>query len=238
MMPLEILGIIPARGGSKGVTRKNVRPLGGHPLLCYTIAAAQSSRWLTRVVVSTEDEEIANVAAQAGCEVVSRPPELARDDSPTLPAAQHAVRAVEAASGRELDHVVILQATTPFRNAADIDACLEKLVSTGADCVVSVRQAHEVHAAKLKKMEGDLLLPYLIEEVEGVRRQDLPPCYLRNGGIYATRRDVLMKQNSIFGSDVRACVMPDERSVDINSEVDFLLAEALLSRGLVPKLAP
>jgi N-acylneuraminate cytidylyltransferase len=236
MSQLEILGIIPARGGSKGVTRKNVRPLCGHPLLCYTIAAAQGSRLLTRVVVSTEDAEIADVAAQAGCEVVDRPAEMARDDSPTLPAAQHAVLAVEAQIGRKLDHVVILQATTPFRSSADIDACLEKLISTGADCVVSVRQAHEVHASKLKKLEGDGLLPYLMEEVEGVRRQDLPPCYVRNGGIYATRRGVLMEQGSIYGSDTRACVMPDERSLDINTEVDFLLAETLLNHGLVQRL--
>ena len=236
MSRLEILGIIPARGGSKGVRRKNVRPLGGHPLLCYTIAAALGSRLLTRVVVSTEDEEIAQVAAQAGSDVIRRPAELAQDDSPTLPAAQHAVREIEAKIGRALDHVVILQATTPFRNAEDIDTCLEKLIGSGADCVVSVRHAHEVHAAKLKRMEDDRLLPYVIEEIEGIRRQDLPACYVRNGGIYATRRDVLMKQNSIFGSDVRACVMPDERSVDINTEVDFLLAEALLDRGLVPRL--
>jgi CMP-N-acetylneuraminic acid synthetase len=236
MSQLEVLGIIPARGGSKGVTRKNVRPLLGHPLLCYTITAAQGSRLLTRVVVSTEDAEIAGVAAQAGCEVVDRPAEMARDDSPTLPAAQHAVQTLEARTGRRIDHIVILQATTPFRNAADIDACVEKLVATGADCVVSVRQAAEVHATKLKKMEGDRLLPYLMEEVEGRRRQDLPPCYVRNGGIYATRRDVLMEQGSIYGSDVRACVMPDERSLDINTEVDFLLAETLLAQGLVPRL--
>lgn len=233
MGALEILGIIPARGGSKGVPRKNVRLLGGHPLLHHTITAAQGSQLLTRVAVSTEDAEIAAVARQSGCEVIDRPREMARDDSPTLPAVQHSVGTVEAQIGRKVDYVVVLQATSPFRNAADIDACVEKLAATGADCVVSVRQVFEVHPNKLKKIEKDRLLPYMLDEVEGMRRQDLPPCFLRNGGVYATRREVIMEQGSLYGCDVRACVMPEERSLDINSEVDFILAEALLAHGLV-----
>ena len=233
MCALEILGIIPARGGSKGVPRKNVRLLGGHPLLHYTITAAQGSRLLTRVVVSTEDAEIAAVARQDRCEVIDRPRGMATDDSPTLHAVQHAVGTVEAGIGHRVDIVVVLQATSPFRNAADIDVCVEKLAATGADCVVSVRQVFEVHPNKLKKIDGDRLFPYMLDEVEGMRRQDLPTCFLRNGGVYATCRKVLMEQGSLYGSDVRACIMPEERSLDINSEVDFILAETLLARGMV-----
>jgi len=210
------------------VPRKNIRLLDGKPLLLYTIEAAQKSR-LSKVVVSTEDEEIAEIARHAGCEVIARPAELAQDQTPTLPVIQHAVHIVEEASDRLVDYIVILQVTTPFRNQSDIDEVLNQIINTGADSVVSVCQLTEFHPWKVKKIVNERVVPYSDMEIEGTRRQDLPPAYIRNGGIYAVTRDTLMSRNSLYGTDCRAYVMPRERSVDINDELDFLIAETIIA---------
>ncbi len=228
-----ILGLIPARGGSKGIPRKNLRVIGGKPLLEYTVEAALNSALLSLVVTSTEDAEIARAARAAGSEVIDRPSELARDETPTLPVAQHAVEIVEREHGRRLDAIVILQVTTPFRTGEDIDRAVAMLLHSSADSVVSVREAQELHPWKLKRIQEGRLVPLMEEEVEGTRRQDLPPVYIRNGGIYAVRRDVLMVENSLYGQNCQAYVMPVERSIDINTELDLVLAEALLERGIV-----
>ncbi|HWQ95840.1 MAG TPA: acylneuraminate cytidylyltransferase family protein [Candidatus Methylomirabilis sp.] len=227
-----IIGLIPARGGSKGIPRKNIRLLGDRPLLNYTIEAALASNCLSQVFTSTEDAEIAIIARKAGSEVIDRPPGLALDETLTLPVVQHAVRIVENEYNRRLDYVVVMQATTPFRNSQDIDNAVRKLVLTGADSVVSVCQVTDVHPWKLKRIVDDQLIPYSEKEIEGTRRQDLPPAYIRNGGIYAMRRDVAMLQNSMFGNDCRPYLMPFERSIDINSKMDFILAEIVLKGGI------
>jgi CMP-N-acetylneuraminic acid synthetase len=227
------LGLIPARGGSKGIPRKNLRPLGGKPLLVYTVEAARRSKSLSLVATSTEDGEIAHVAQEAGSTVIARPPELARDETPTLPVVLHAIEVMERQLQQVLDYVVILQVTTPFRTGEDIDRAVEMLIRSSADSIVSVREAQEVHPWKLKRIVEGKLVSYLEQEVEGTRRQDLPPVYVRNGGIYAVRRNVVMVQNSLYGDDCRAYVMPPERSIDIDSELDLILAEALLERGVV-----
>ena len=225
-----ILGLIPARGGSKGVARKNIRLLANKPLLVHTAEAALSSRLLSLVVTSTEDSEIAEIAQKTGSQVIDRPPELALDETPTLPVVQHAVRIVENEHHRRLDYIVILQVTTPLRTKSDIDQAVEKLIREKADSVVSVCKVTDFHPWKLKRIINDRLESYLEEEIEGTRRQDLPPIFVRNGGIYAVRRDVVMLQNSIYGQDCRPYVMPLERSIDINDELDFTLAESLINK--------
>lgn len=225
-----VLGVIPVRGGSKSIPRKNIRLLNGIPLLIYTIEAARQSSLLSHVVTSTEDKEISMIAHQAGCVVIDRPKELARDETPTLPVIQHAVQVIEHDLSQQVDYLVILQVTTPFRNGEDIDRSIEKLILSGADSVVSVCQITSLHPWKIKRIVDDRLVPYLENEIEGTRRQDLPPAYIRNGGLYAIKRDVLMLQNSIFGQDCRPYVMPPERSIDINNELDFIFAEAILGK--------
>jgi CMP-N,N'-diacetyllegionaminic acid synthase len=232
---LKTLAVIPARGGSKGVPRKNIRPVCGKPLIAYTIESALAAHHLLhRVLVSTEDEEIAAMARQYGAEVpFLRPTELAADQTPTLPVLQHAVRFVEAQDHVTLDWVLLLQPTAPFRTVEDIEAVLALAQQGGCDSVISVVQVFSVHPILMKRIEVGRLLPYCIEVKEGNRRQDYqPPAYMRNGAIYLTRREVLMERHSIWGEVIRPYVMPEERSVGVDSELDLKLVDVLLRERL------
>jgi CMP-N-acetylneuraminic acid synthetase len=228
-----ILAIIPARGGSKGVPRKNIRPLGGVPLLAHMLRAALGSTRVSRVVVSSEDDEILDIAASLGGRDVAlrRPQELARDTTPDVPMLQHAVRAVEERIGRAVDYVVQLHVTTPFLTASDIDGALTALIErTDADSVVSVYQVNDFHPLKMKRVRADGFFEQFVagtEELTTSRRQDFEPVYKRNGGLYASKREVVMELGRVWGDSVLPYIMPHERSVDINSEVDFIAAEAI-----------
>jgi len=235
----KILAIIPARGGSKGVPRKNIRLVAGKPLIAYTIEAAQAIRCrLHRLIVSTDDDDVAEVARRYGAEVpFMRPSELSGDRVPMIPVLQHAVQTVEAMDNIHLDWVLLLQPTAPFRTPEDIEAALELAAPGGCDSVISVVQVFAVHPILMKRIENDRLLPFCLEEKEGTRRQDYqPPAYMRNGAIYLTRRDVLMEQNSIWGGVIRPYIMPEERSVSIDSEMDMKLAELMLAERGRPDL--
>lgn len=231
----KVLAVIPARGGSKGVPRKNLRPICGRPLISYTIEHARTAQHLFhRIIVSTDDEEIASVARQCGAEVpFLRPANLARDESPVIPMLQHAVNFVEQQDGITMDWICLLQPTEPFRTSTDLEQCLELGVAGGCDSVISVVRVFATHPILMKRIEGDRLLPFCLEEREGTRRQEYdPPAYMRNGSIYLTRRDVLMRQNSIWGQTIRPYVMPLERSVSIDTELDLKLAEIMMAEHL------
>jgi CMP-N-acetylneuraminic acid synthetase len=231
----KILAVIPARGGSKGVLRKNVRFICGRPLISYTIETAlKVQHLLYRVIVSSEDEEIATIARQYGADVpFLRPPELSGDNVPTLPVLKHAAEFVEKRDGVTLDWILLLQPTDPFRSEEDIRAALDLAQEGGCDSVISVVQVFSVHPILMKRIEDNRLLPYCIEEKEGTRRQDYqPPAYMRNGAIYLTRRKVLMEKNSIWGEVIRPYVMPQERSIGVDSELDLKLVEILMKERL------
>ena len=228
----KVLGVIPARGGSKGVPRKNIRPVCGRPLIAYTIEHTQMARHLFhRVIVSTDDEEIATIAARHGAEVpFVRPASLARDDSPVIPMLQHAVEFVERQDGMRMDWICLLQPTEPFRTLEDFERCLELGFVGDCDSVISVVQVFATHPILMKRIEGGQLIPFCVEEREGTRRQEYrPAAYMRNGSIYLTKRDVLMKQHSIWGQIIRPYVMPPERSVSIDTEIDLKLAELMMA---------
>lgn len=227
----KILALIPARGGSKGVPRKNVRPVAGKPLLAYTVETALGARELFhRIIVSTDDEEIAAVARECGAEVpFTRPADLAGDRIPMIPVIQHAVRFVEEQDGVRLDWVLLLQPTAPFRTTGDLTQAVALAQQGGCDSVISVVQVFAHHPILMKRIENDRLLPYCIEEKEGTRRQDYqPPAYMRNGAIYLSRRDVLMS-GSVWGQVIRPYVMPEDRSVNVDSELDLKLVELMLA---------
>jgi CMP-N,N'-diacetyllegionaminic acid synthase len=231
----KVLAVITARGGSKGVPRKNIRQVAGKPLIVWTIETAlQVRQHIHQVIVSTEDAEIAEISLACGAEVpFLRPPELAADTTPTLPVLQHAVQFIEALDARRMDWVLLLQPTSPLRTTEDILACLALARAGGCDSVISVVQV-PTHPLFIKRIQNDRLLPFSNElvEKEGTRRQDAqPPAYVRNGAIYITRRDVLMEQGSIWGQVIRPYVMPAERSVNVDSEMDLKLAEIILDAG-------
>ena len=228
-MDFSVLGIIPARGGSKGVPRKNIRTVAGRPLIAYTIDAVKASKRLARFVVSTDDEEIATVARSHGCEVLHRPAELAADDTPMLPVVRHALEAVEADERKRFDYAIILQPTVPLRTGDDIDRALALLVETGADSVISVYQVFDHHPARMYRLVDGRLVSYAPEPPDRPR-QDLPPVYHRNGAIYAFRRELIEETGTFMGPDTRPLIMPRERSINIDDELDLLLADLMLSR--------
>jgi len=231
----RVLGIIPARGGSKGVPRKNVRLLGGRPLLAYTIDAAKGSLLLSRYLVSTEDDEIADTAKLLGCEVVRRPAELAGDATPMMPVIRHATRAAEGTEDAPFDAVVLLQPTTPFRLSADIDGALAVLFDFCADCVIGVCRVFDYHPARMYRVHDGRLRPYDSAE-STLMRQELSPVYHRNGAVYVLRRGLVDMLGSVLEAPhTRGFEMPPERSINIDDELDMLLAEALLVRSKQPQ---
>ncbi len=229
---LEVLGLIPARGGSKGIPGKNIRSLAGQPVIAWTIETALACPALDRVIVSTDDEKIAEISGQHGAEVpFLRPAELARDNTPDLPVYRHALTWLAERENYYPDIVVWLRPTAPLRAASDIMAVVDLLGDTGADYVRSVCPA-EHHPYWMKKLEGDRLIPFLpeMDEKTYYQRQLLPPVYRINGGVDAIWRRTVMETGLPFGGDIRGYVMPPERSVDLDSELDFILVEQLLRR--------
>lgn len=226
-MKPKIIAIIPARGGSKTIPRKNIKPFNGKPLIYYAIAEAKKSQYPSRVLVSTEDREIAQIAREYGAGVIPRPLDLAQDDAPLLLALQHVIKYLEQVEDYHPDVIVTLQPTSPLRTAEDIDRAIKKFLQTECDSVVSVCEVeHPPHW--MFTLEGDKLKP-VIEGGEGItQRQDAPKVYRLNGAVYVTHRDVIIKESRELGNDTRAYIMPPERSIDINTDLDFKLAELLM----------
>ncbi|HTM54643.1 MAG TPA: acylneuraminate cytidylyltransferase family protein [Pirellulales bacterium] len=224
------MGIIPARRGSKRLPRKNVRPLGGKPLVAWIIEAARLAKRLDRVVVSSDDPEVLQVASTYDRTLpLERPADLATDQSPAIDFVRHALERT-ASGDQPFDAIAILQPTSPFTLPDDIDRTIELLERSGADSAVTVmRLDHAIHPAKLKSLSGDRLLPYLEEERGRMAAHELPDVYVRNCSVYVTRRATI-ERGQVIGDDCRAYVMPRERSLDINDEQDFLFAEFLLSK--------
>ncbi len=229
-MSKNILGVITARGGSKGIPFKNIKPLGGKPLIAYTIDIAKKSKLINHLIVSTDDKDIADVCIKYGASVpFMRPAELAQDGTPHVPVMQHAIDFYEKANNIVVDYVIILQPTSPFRTVDDIDMTLQKLIDSGADSAVSlVEVPSSANPVKIKKLEGDKVLPYSIPEIEGTRRQDLPVAYRRSGAVYSMRRDLIMKDNRLYGDNIVGHVVPKERSIDIDYPLDWIQAEYML----------
>ncbi len=227
---MRVLGLIPARGGSKGVPRKNIRLLCGKPLLQYTAEAALAARHLSHVILSTEDNEIAEVGRRCGLDVpFLRPAELAQDDTPTLPVVQHAMRWMET-HGEHFDAVCLLQPTNPLRRPQDIDACIERLEQSDADAVITILPVpaeYNPHWVYFQDEGG--LLHLSTGEVSPIpRRQSLPPAFHREGSVYVTRRDVVMEQHNMYGNSVVGHLLNPECCVNIDSLGDWERAERLL----------
>jgi CMP-N,N'-diacetyllegionaminic acid synthase len=226
---VNVLGVVPARGGSKGIPHKNLAMLAGRPLLAYTADAVRLSRRLSRCVVSTDDEGIAEAARSLGLEVpFMRPSELACDDTPMLPVLQHAAREV-ARTGSAIDAVVLLQPTSPLRRAMHIDAAIELLESSGADSVVSVVEVpHQFSPMSVMRLDDGRLRPF----VDGpliTRRQDKPKVFARNGPAVLAVRTRVLEAGSLYGDDCRPLVMTASESIDIDGSDDLAMAESMLT---------
>ncbi len=220
---MSTFGLIPARGGSKGIPRKNIRAIAGKPLIAWTIEAALRSALLDAVVVSTDDDEIAEVAVRHGALVpFMRPPALAQDGSPGIDPVLHALD--------QLPHhrsVLLLQPTSPLRRTADIDRCLQMARQNGLPSVVSVVEA-DSHPCWTYRLAEDAALHRYIDAAPVARRQDLPPAYVLNGALYYADAAWLRQSRTLVHADTRALVMAREDSVDIDTPLDWRFAEILL----------
>jgi CMP-N-acetylneuraminic acid synthetase len=226
---MKTLGLVPARGGSKGIPRKNIRTLAGRPLLEYTARAALAAESLAKVVLSTEDPAIADAGRAAGLDVpFLRPPELAEDETPTLPVVRHALLWL-ARHGETYDAVCLLQPTSPFRRAATIDGCVALLERSGADSVVSVVAVpaeHNPHWVYFRSPEGWLRLA-TGEPSPLPRRQSLPEAFCRDGSVYVTRTEVVIERHSLYGEHVAGFVAREEDAVNLDDMEDWRRAETI-----------
>jgi len=233
---MHVLAVITARGGSTTLPRKNILPFCGKPMIAYSIEAALTARRagapIDRVIVSTDDAEIAEISRELGADVpFMRPPELAKADTPSLPVVQHAIAFAEQERGTTYDWILLLQPTSPLRTQDDILAALDLVAEPGTTAVVSITGANTSHPRKLKLIERGILRPFQDDGFQPVRRQDFRyDVYKTNGAIYLARRDVLMQEGSFYGNCPRPLVMPAERSVDIDTQLDFDMAEFLYRR--------
>jgi len=227
------LGIITARGGSKGIPGKNTREFAGKPLIAWTIEASLASEELTDVIVSTDDEEIARVSREWGAEVpFLRPSPLAKDDTPHIPVVLHAVKWLQENQDRRPEYVLLLQPTSPLRTCEDIDNAIRLAYERDADGVVAVCEVDH-HPYVLKRLSPDGHLLEYCRKPEGyLRRQDFPPVYAVNGAVYLVRRSVLMARRTWYTSRTYPYIMPPKRSMDIDTPWQFRLAEFTLKHRL------
>lgn len=229
-MKPRIVAFVFARGGSKGLPRKNLLPLAGKPLIVHSINTALALPRVDKVVVSTDDVEIAEVARKAGAEVpFLRPRELANDTAPEWLAWQHAIRTLRE-SGATVDVFLSLPPTSPLRLPADVDCCLDALLNSSSDAVITVREAERNPYFNMVRREPDGSMRLAIEGAFH-RRQDAPKLYDMTTVAYAARADFILAANSIFDGKVRAVQIPRERALDIDTELDLLIGATLVGRA-------
>lgn len=221
--------MVHARGGSKRIPLKNLKLLNGKPLVTYIIKAALDAKCLDRLIVSTDHPEVARVSRESGAEVpFVRPAELA-EDVPSELVTQHAIRFVEEQDSRPVDVAVTFQPTTPFCRPQDIRACVEELIASGADSVITATPIHERPEWMFSQNGQDWAKTFLGTVLQGEIgvSQSLPKLYMPNGAVYATTRKVLFEQGRLIGDKTRLVIMPRELSVDIDDPIDFIVAEAV-----------
>ncbi len=232
---LNIIGVIHARGGSKRIPLKNIRSLGEHPLVGYMIKAALKSRYLKRVIVSTDHDEIRSISQRYGAEVPFVRPASLAEDCPSEWVTQHSVEFVEEDEGRKVDIVVTMQPTTPFCSSADIDACIDMLIKDeDVKSVFSAKQVMERPEWMFRVWENNKAELFMKGEMKGERGifQSLEKLVIPNGAVYATSRDTLFQEGVLISKRTGVYIMPMERSVDIDEEIDFLFADFLLRKGV------
>jgi CMP-N,N'-diacetyllegionaminic acid synthase len=224
-MKRNIVAIIPARGGSREVPRKNIKKLAGKPLIAYTIEAALQSGIIDRVIVSTEDDEIAALAKEYGAEVIKRPVALATDEAPTEPTLLHVVKHLEESENYKADIIILLQATSPMRKGTHIKEAFQQFLENGCDSLLSVCPSH----AFLWKMNKDRAIPVNYDFRNRPRRQDAEPQYRENGAIFITAYKILVGEHNRLGGKIGLYVMTEEDSLEIDSTFSFWLCEQALT---------
>lgn len=228
-MIMNICSIITARGGSKGVPKKNIKLLNGKPVIAYTIVESIKSNFIKQTYVTTEDKEIANISQEYGAKVINRPKKLAQDNSTSVDVVLHSMNYLEKNGGLP-DFFVLLQPTSPLRTKEDIENAIILFIENECDALISVSPLD--HSSMMSfKIQNNFLTPNCDEKFLNKRRQDLPEFYCPNGAIYITTPDSLRKNKTFSPKQTIPYIMPQERSVDLDTEFDFKLAEFLLKEG-------
>lgn len=230
-MKHKILALIPARGGSKGILKKNIRLLAGKPLIAFSIEKALKSKYIDKVIVSTDDEQIASIAKEYGAEVLIRPKELATDDTPDLPVFQHALKELKEKEEYNPTFILNIRPTCPLRKVEDIDNAIEKMFRINCDSVRTITEVKD-HPYWTSKLKGDKMTPFLgdVDIKKYYRRQLLPDAYITNGAVDVMKSEIIMEKNTLYGEDIRGIITPPERSIDIDTEFDLKIAEFLLKK--------
>ncbi len=228
---MSVIAFVFARGGSKGLPGKNIRPFGGKPLIAWSIDQAFAVKRIDRVIVSTDTEEIADIARKHGAEVpFMRPAELARDESPEWLAWKHALNYLRETDGRFPNVMVSLPATAPLRLPIDIDNCLDEYEKGVADIIITTTDAHRSPYFNMVKSNADGSVGLVIPPSSAiVRRQDAPDVYDMATVAYVARPEFVISHNAIFEGRVRSVHVPSERGIDIDTLLDFRIAECILS---------
>ncbi len=226
-----MLAIIPARGGSKEIPRKNIKSFHGKPLIAWTIEAAHKTNLISKIVVSTDSEEIANIAIEYGVEVpFLRPPELATDTAHVIDTYFYTIDRLKTDYGLAYQEIVVLQPTSPLRNYQDIINAISIYKERLADSVISVtKTCHPPSWAKKINTEG-VLENYRNEEIDNRNRQESGDVYFPNGAVFILRVDLLRSRNTYYSSKTYPYIMPKERSIDIDDNIDFMIAELLFEK--------
>ena len=229
---MKIIGLIPARGDSKGIINKNIVNLAGKPLIYYTIQQAQAVEEIDRVFVSTDSPRIQSVCKSIGLDVpFLRPEHLALDTTRTIDVVIDLLRYLKEEYNEQFDYVCLLQPTSPLRNIDDIKNCIRIIQTNNCDSVVSVSLVSEPHPHKMKVIRDGKLQPLIAGSDSSSPRQELPEIYKLNGAVFLTSVEVIMNQKSHFGENCYPYIMPEERSVDVNTKLDLQFVELLMSNN-------
>ena len=229
----KILGVILARGGSKQIPKKNIALLNNIPLIAYTIVEAKKSKYISDLVVSSDDDEIRKVSVQFGAEApFKRPDHLSGDTAKPVECDLHATKFMEKKNNMKYDYVVELLCTNPFKTSFDIDEAIKMQIKSDADSVIGVMRLDDHHPIRIKKIENGYIKNFCFDEIPESRRQDLKPdAYIRNGSIYSMRRDMIEKGIRYGTENSLAYVMPRERTLNIDEPMDLVIADLLMKQN-------
>ena len=229
----KILAVILARGGSKQIPKKNLALLNNVPLIAYTIAEAKNSKYISELVVSSDDDEIRKISIQYGAEApFKRPDYLSGDKAKPVECSLHATKFMEKKNNIKYDYVVELLCTNPFKTTFDIDSAIKIQIESDADSVIGVMRLDDHHPIRIKKIENGFIRNFCFEEIPESRRQDLKPdAFIRNGSIYSMRRDMIEKGIRYGTKNSLAYIMPRERTLNIDEPMDLVIADLLMRKN-------
>tara|TARA_B100000035_G_C20985426_1_gene547555 strand:+ start:7 stop:708 length:702 start_codon:yes stop_codon:yes gene_type:complete len=230
---MKLLSVIPARGGSKSVEKKNIQLINGFPLIYYTIKEARKVKYITDLIVSTDDKNIAEISQKYGVNVpFIRPEKLAKDDTLSIDVLKHALKEMERIKKIKYDAILMLQPTSPFRKSSHINDSINLFLKSDCDSVVSIVLVNGHHPFRMKRMIGKKIINYIDQGFEDMRpRQDLPKAYIRNGAIYLSKSNVIRHTNYIVGENCNGLVMETESSLNIDNKLDLEFAKFLMEKN-------